>query len=110
MSVIQVDERRYWGDASAIIYSIIEHGIELVGEKKNLVEYRALYDDGYRAMGLEKNTVEEVREFRRIVKNYLDNEVFKEFKLDDTANSRIRKNVTELLGMIDESLAERERA
>lgn len=107
MSVIVVEHDRIWGASSALIYSIIEYAIEIFGEKDNLMEYRSLYDDGYRTMSLVDASIGEAEEFRNLVVLYKRNVIYKRFSVSDEEAKEIDVRLSTLIEMIDTSISKR---
>ena len=108
LSVISFEENgEVWGASSRLIYSMILFFLEDAGPKPYLLNFRRMYDDGYNVLFLEKISLEQLIEFRRLVEKFARVAPYQQVFAGEMAHESIRANLVKLLEMTDASIARR---
>lgn len=107
MSVIVIDEDRVWGASSGLIYAMIEDFIAKAGGKEYLVRFKDSYDQGYRVAYLNECSVDEIREFRRLLSEFIDQGKYAIFGNTEQERSTIQDSLYSLGSLIDNHLVTR---
>jgi len=107
MSVIVIDGDQVWGASSGLIYSLIENFISIVGDKDYLIKFKESYDNGYRIVYLNESSDQELEEFLKLLKQYINNRRDEIFEKTDRERNIIRDSLLGLASLVEDALVKR---